>query len=160
MSRYGEAVLASGTNDEKVRRQYAQALIEQNELDRALAVLNSIVQHPASAPGEIAEAYGLMGRSYKQQYLDNPERNGSHELMRKCMDSYRVVYDKDQSYLWHGVNLASCIVRAHHDGIAGVRLDEAEKIAASLLEQIDGVERKAKEKQEEMDVWDYATRVE
>ena len=101
-----------------------------------------------------------MGRTCKQQYLDDPERPGSHELMRKCMDSYRIVYEKDQSYLWHGVNLASCIVRAHHDGIAGVRLEEAEKITASLLERIDALERNAKEKQKEMDIWDYATRVE
>ena len=40
MSRYGEAVLESGTRDEKVRRQYAQALIEQKQFDRALTVLN------------------------------------------------------------------------------------------------------------------------
>jgi endonuclease G len=155
MSRYGEAVLASGTRDEKVRRQYAQALIEQKQFDRALAVLNSIVEDPKSAPSEIAEAYGLIGRTYKQQYLDDPERDGSHELMRKCMGAYRAVYDKDRSYLWHGVNLASCIVRAHHDGIPGVSLEEAEKIAASLVERIDALERNKK-----IDIWDYATRVE
>lgn len=160
MSRYGEAVLASGTRDEKVRRQYAQALIEQKQFDRALEVLNSIVEDTASDPGEIAEAYGLIGRTYKQQYLDDPQSPEYDELMRKCMDAYRIVYEKDRSYLWHGVNLASCIVRAHHDGIAGVRLEEAEKIAASLLERIDALERKAKEKQKEMDIWDYATRVE
>jgi endonuclease G len=155
MRRYGAACLASGTRDEKVRRQYAQALIEQKQFDGALEVLNSIVEDPTSDPGEIAEAYGLIGRTYKQQYLDDPQRQGSHELMRKCMDSYRVVYEKDQSYLWHGVNLASCIVRAHHDGIDGVWLEEAEKIAASLLERIDALERNNK-----IDIWDYATRVE
>jgi subtilisin family serine protease/tetratricopeptide (TPR) repeat protein len=155
MTRYGEAVLASGTHDEKVRRQYAQALIEQKQFDHALEVLNSIVEDPASDPGEVAEAYGLMGRTYKQQYLDNPQSPEYHELMRKCMHSYRIVYEKDQSYLWHGVNLASCIVRAAHDGVPGVRLEEAEKIAASLLERIDSLERNKK-----IDIWDYATRVE
>ncbi|HEU4836049.1 MAG TPA: S8 family serine peptidase [Pyrinomonadaceae bacterium] len=155
MSRYAEAVLFSGTRDEEVRRQYAQSLIEQKQFDRALEILNSIVEDPASRPKEVAEAYGLMGRTFKQQYQDDPERPGSHELLLKSMDAYRIVYEKDPRHIWHGVNLASCIVRAHRDGVAGVRLKEAEEIAARLLEEIDRLERSG-----DIGVWDYATRVE
>jgi endonuclease G len=155
MSRYAEGVLFSGINDEEVRRQYAQSLIELEQFDRALEVLNSIVADPASRPKEVAEAYGLMGRAYKQQYVNDPKSPGSHELMRKCMDSYRIVYEKDPKHLWHGVNLASCIIRAHRDGVAGVRLEEAGEIAQRLLEEIEGLEKSGK-----IGVWDYATKVE
>ncbi|HEX3526949.1 MAG TPA: hypothetical protein VH988_07765 [Thermoanaerobaculia bacterium] len=48
MRRYAEAVLASGTTDAKVRRQYGQSLIEQKEFAGALQVLRSIVEDSAS----------------------------------------------------------------------------------------------------------------
>ena len=153
MRRYGDAVLASGTQDEEVRRQYAQALIEQREFDKALEMLNSILDDPKSRADEVEEAYGLKGRTYKQQYQDNPDGPGSHEFLRKAIESYGFVYDKDPSKLWHGINKASCIVRAYRDGITGVQLSEAKSIAENLLKEI---ERLGEEKY----VWDYATRVE
>jgi endonuclease G len=156
MSRYGEAVLSSGTHDETVRRQYAQSLIEQKRFDEALAVLRSIVGDPSSDPKEFAEAYGLIGRTYKQLYLDDPESPKSHELLHRSMDSYRIIYENDpRRYLWHGINLASCIVRAHRDGVTGVQLEEAGEIASHLLKDIRYLEYMGK-----IDVWDYATRIE
>ncbi len=155
MRSYGAAVIASGTHNEKVRRQYAQALIEQREFEEALKVLNSIVEDPTSKPSEVVEAYGLIGRNYKQQYLDAPESIESHALLLLSIQAYRSVYEKDQKEIWHGVNMASCIVRAHRDGIKDVQLSEAGETAFRLLEEI-----KRLEETEEIKVWDYATRVE
>ncbi|HET9786216.1 MAG TPA: tetratricopeptide repeat-containing protein, partial [Pyrinomonadaceae bacterium] len=73
MRQYGDAVISSGTQDEEVRRQYAQALIEQGVFDKALEVLNSIIADPKSRLREVEEAHGLIGRTYKQQYQDNPD---------------------------------------------------------------------------------------
>jgi subtilisin family serine protease/tetratricopeptide (TPR) repeat protein len=165
MRRYGETVIDSGTSDAKVRRQYAQSLIEQQEFDRALKVLNSIVQDPDSAPSEVSEAYGLIGRTYKQQYVDNPKAPGSHTLLHEAMKAYRAGYEKDplKVEVWHGVNLASCIIRADRDGVEGVDVKEAREIAERVLKEIDRREQAKKsgsDPTKDIDVWDYASKIE
>jgi subtilisin family serine protease len=155
MRRYGLAVIASGTRDEQVRRQYAQSLIEQRAFDQALEVLGSIVGDPNSDQGEVAEAYGLIGRTYKQRYLDDPQAPGAHALLQRAIEAYHSVYAKDPTKVWHGVNTASCIVRAHRDGVEGVQLSQASEIAGRVLDEIDRLERTG-----QAGVWDYATRVE
>ncbi|HKH46245.1 MAG TPA: TRAFs-binding domain-containing protein [Thermoanaerobaculia bacterium] len=156
MQRYAEAVLATGTTDAKVRRQYAQALIEQKAFDRALDVLASITQDGASPDSEVAEAYGLIGRTYKQQYVDAPNAPGSHELLRRAIEAYESVYEKNPTLLWHGVNAASCILRAHRDGVEGADPERAREIARRVLEHIDRLESGGRL----IDVWDCASRVE
>ena len=153
MRQYGDAVISSGTQDEEVRRQYAQALIEQGVFDKALEVLNSIIADPKSRPREVEEAHGLIGRTYKQQYQDNPDAAGSHEFLRKAIAAYGFIYDNDPSKLWHGVNKASCIVRGYRDGVSGVELSEAKTIAENLLIELDRLG-------EAKTLWDYGTRVE
>jgi subtilisin family serine protease len=155
MRRYGDAVLGSGTQDEQVRRQYAQSLIEQRAFDQALEVLGSIVGDPNSAQVEVAEAYGLIGRTYKQRYLDDPQAPGSHALLHRAIEAYHSVYVKDPTKVWHGVNAASCVVRAHRDGVEGLQLSLAREIAGHVLDEIDRLERTG-----QVGVWDYATRVE
>ncbi len=153
MRQYGDAVISSGTHDEEVRRQYAQSLIELGEFDQALEVLHSIIGDPKSRPNEVEEAHGLIGRTYKQQYQDNPDAPGSHEFLRKAIEAYGFIYDNNPSKLWHGVNKASCILRAYRDGVTGVELSEAQTIAENLLKELEGLGDKK-------DLWDYGTRVE
>jgi len=156
MQLYAETVLASGNSDAKVRRQYAQSLIEQKAFDRALDVLASITKDGASPYSEVVEAHGLIGRTYKQRYIDDPEAPGSHEMLRRAIEAYESVYEKDSTLLWHGVNAASCILRAHRDGVEGADPEQARQIAGRVLEHIERLERDGKP----VDVWDYASRVE
>ncbi|HEX3526950.1 MAG TPA: S8 family serine peptidase [Thermoanaerobaculia bacterium] len=103
----------------------------------------------------MVEAQGLIGRLYKQQYLDDPKAPGSHGLLRQAIEAYGSVYEEDPTQLWHGVNAASCILRAHRDGVEGADPERARQIARAVLERI---EQLAGAK--ELDVWDCATRVE
>lgn len=155
MRGFGEAVLATGTKDEKVRRQYAQSLIEQKAYARALEVLASIVGDPNSRPSEVAEAQGLIGRTFKQQYVDDPRAPEADALLRRAIEAYESVYKADSTQLWHGVNAASCILRAHRDGVTGVEPNRAREIAERVLEHFEVLERSG-----ELGVWDYASREE
>jgi subtilisin family serine protease len=155
MRRYAEAVLQSGTTNETVRRQYAQSLIEQKAFALALEVLFAIVRDPKSKRSEVFEAQGLIGRTYKQRYVDAPDALESDKLLHHAIAAYESVYREDSTQLWHGINAASCILRGHRDGIEGTDPERARKIAREVLERTSQLEESGI-----FGIWDYATRVE
>lgn len=158
MRRYASAVIASGTTDFKVRRQYAQSLIELKEFDTAVSVLTPLIKETSEAAHEERfEARGLMGRLLKQRYLDAPNRRNGKQLTQ-AIDTYWSVFREDQENVRHGVNAASCILRAGRDGISAPSPKEARAIAKKILDVL--ARRQAKAKSKRLDVWDYATRVE
>jgi subtilisin family serine protease len=152
---YAEAVIASGTRQDRVRRLFAQALIETGEYGRALEVLQSIIDEPDSSQEEIFEAHGLVGRTFKQQYVDASNAPGAAELIRQAIIAYEAVYVQDSRQFWHGVNAASCILRAERDGIATAPHGRAEEIAKQIVEDLERLSQAGPLK-----VWDCASRVE
>src|SRR6516225_208746 len=54
------AFIASGQNDFQIRRQLAQAQIDQGKLDEAVRGLDRLIQDTATDAGENAEARGLL----------------------------------------------------------------------------------------------------
>ncbi len=153
MVRYAEAVIASGTRQDRVRRLFAQALIETREYSRALEVLQSIIDEPDSSQKEIFEAHGLFGRTFKQQYVDAPNAPGAGELIRRAVTAYETVYARDSRQFWHGVNAASCILRAERDSIAAAPRGRAEEIAKKIVEDLDRLSQAGP-----LQVWDCASR--
>src|SRR5262245_38918560 len=69
MPQLAEALLQSGLRTPQIRRQYAQALIDQGILAAAEMILQSIAQDPQGIKGEELEARGLIGRIYKQLFV-------------------------------------------------------------------------------------------
>jgi hypothetical protein len=114
---YAQAALKSGVDDLQVMRQLGQALIELRDFEHATLVLENVVRLGDRDPGEAIEARGLLGRAYKQKYVDDPHAPGAPELLRRAIDTYGSVYDKDGQHFWHGVNAASLILRAARDGV-------------------------------------------
>jgi len=155
MRRYAEAVIASGTRQSKVRRLFGQALIETGQYDRALEVLQSIIDEPDTSQGEVFEAQGLIGRTFKQRYMDAPNGPGAAELLRRAIAAYEVAYWENRSNFWHGVNAASCILRAERDGIDVAPPGLAQEIAWQIAEELDRLSKKGP-----LAVWDCASRVE
>lgn len=157
MRRLAEAQLGSGTRGDRVRRLYAQALIETGALDQALEVLQSIIDGADSSPGEVDEAHGLVGRVFKQRYVDDPEVAGAPGWLRRAIEAYGNVFARDAGQVWHGVNAASCLLRAARDGVLAE--DEAwpraQEIALEVLAQLAQREQRAP-----LDVWDCASRAE
>src|SRR5262249_39266047 len=71
MTRVAEAFLQAGTRGHQVRRQYAQALIDQGIFHAAELVLREILSDSAAPAQELDEAQGLLGRTFKQMYVSN-----------------------------------------------------------------------------------------
>src|SRR5262249_54829246 len=71
MELFADAVLQGEQQSAQVRRQYAQCLIDQGKFTAARAVLDLIVAAPQSPETERAEAQGLLGRIYKQLYVNS-----------------------------------------------------------------------------------------
>lgn len=155
MRRYGEAVIASGTRQDGVRRLFGQALIETGQYDPALRVLQSIIDDPNASRQELFEARGLVGRTFKQRYVNAPAAPGADELLRQAIAAYETAYVEDPGNFWHGVNAASCMLRAERDGINAAPPGRAREIARQIVEDLDQLAQNAP-----LAVWDCASRVE
>jgi endonuclease G len=155
MGRYADMVLASGTDDLEVRRQLAQSLIERGQLDDALPILQGIVKSASPDDTERVEARGLMGRLFKQKYLNDPSDVSAPNRLRRAFDQYYNVYRDGPDNFWHGVNAASLLLRAARDGMPWASRDEAHDIANRILKRLDELRKTG-----ELYVWDCASRVE
>ncbi len=155
MRLYAEGVIESGTISDRVRRLYAQALIETKDYEVAISVLLSLVNNFDTSKKELYEAKGLLGRVHKQLYVNNPEGPGARDILRTAISEYLSVYSDDNSNFWHGVNAASCILRANRDNITDISKNVAEEIALKVLEDLESLSKAGN-----LAVWDCASRVE
>lgn len=155
MRRLAEMQIGSGTRTDRVRRLYAQALIETGALDMALEVLQSVIDGSDSSAGEVAEAQGLVGRVFKQRYVDAPLAPEAPTWLLRAIEAYGQVFDDDPGQAWHGVNAASCLLRAERDGLLPDAGPRAQSIALQVLDRLG-----QRERQGPLDVWDCASRAE
>src|SRR6185369_3779831 len=91
MRSLAEAIIQSGVTAPQVRRQYAQALIDDGHLNEAEDVLKTIVQDPTANAGEVMEARGLIGRVYKQRYV-NAKTQANPANLRRALELYYETY--------------------------------------------------------------------
>ena len=168
MQRVADAFLQGGQNSPIVRRLYAQALIDQSILAAALDVLRPLTLETVNDnQDEYAEAYGLIGRTYKQRYMDAYRYEiRSFELLRnqqnlaEAINAYSTVYNLDkEKFIWQGVNTVALLCRAEKDG---VRLNDhrrpkqdAEYMAQEILDQVNELNNNDKAW-----AWDFATAAE
>lgn len=153
MRRYASAVRESGVDDPNVMRQYAQALIELGQFDDAIGVLNRILAHTDRRHAEAYEARGLLGRAYKQMYVNAPGPHAGH-LLLTAIGYYYDAFRENQELVWHGINAATCIMRAARD-LDAVVFEDPQSIAQDILETLARLgEKKA------LEAFDLATRVE
>lgn len=132
-----------------IRRQWAQSLLDQNRVTQALTTLEKMSDAFATDPDEGPEIRGLIGRAYKQLYLNE----GGAENLQKAIAAYEVDWKSRRGdYRWQGINVVALLERAKIDGVKiGIAPDTAE-FAQAILDDID--ERGA------MGAWDYATAME
>jgi S1-C subfamily serine protease len=160
MQKLGDCLIQLGLGTYRIRRQYAQALIDQGIYAGALCILQQIATetgpdiNPAGA-AENAEAVGLIGRVYKQLYVNagRPTDPRVVALMKDAIDNYRLVYERNPGLLWHGINLVALTVRANKDQLGLQGLPDPAAIATEILDEI-------REKHADANVWDFATAIE
>jgi len=158
MERVAESFLFTSQDDAQIRRQYAQALIDQSKLTAAVYVLESLVERTEGLdPRENAEARGLLGRVYKQLYINavlaDPKAAAVplHRLnLQRALDTYLGVYRAAPArHLWHGINAAALAGRAVRDGVPLREVFDDRTLARDILATI--------EAREDPDAWDLAT---
>jgi len=160
MERLAEALRFTGQDDTQIRRQYAQALIDEHKFPAAVYVLESLIARTANDPEEHAEARGLLGRAYKQLYVNavNADRAAAglfiaRRHLRLAVESYLGVYRSDENrFLWHGINAVALAQRAARDGVELTVAIDAAALSRAILAGLAG--RGARET---LPAWDLAT---
>lgn len=136
MQALADAMIQAGLDDLPVRRQYAQALIEQGALTAAGAVLRELGRDARRHPAERAEALGLLGRAFKQQYVNarQPGLRANQAALRAAVRSYAGAYGGDAANnYWHGINVAACVARGRRDGLRIAPDVDPRALAGQLL---------------------------
>ncbi len=163
MERVAEALRLIGLDENQIRRQYAQSLIDQGKVKQAIDVLESLISRTAGDPTENSEARGLLGRVYKQLYVNevnaNPDAKGqrlSQLNLQRAVNAYREVYQSDpDGHLWHGINAVALVSRAKQDGMKLDPEPDAQAMAKEILAFIHG-----RREQNRIGYWDMATAAE
>ena len=139
----------AGHTEPVIRRQWSQSLLDQNRISQALTILKSMSNEFAADPAEGPEIRGLIGRAYKQLYVNE----GGAENLRSAIAAYIPDWENRRGdYRWQGINIVALLARAKRDGVdPGQELDSTQ-IAQSILDDID--EHGAS------GVWDYGTAME
>ena len=117
-----------------IRLQYAQSLLDQNRIPQALEDLHTLAIEVAGDPLAGPEARGLIGRAYKQLYINE----GSSDNLKQALAAYMPDWQARRGdYRWQGINVAALLARADRDGIAtGINLG-AQDVAHSILNDIE-----------------------
>ncbi len=155
-----DALIQSGQTDAKIRRQYAQALLDLGQLTAGLSVLLEL-EHDCvkkKNKGELAEARGLIGRAHKQIYMDAAKGGRPGQAIRQHLSesiiSYHRVYNDDETKVWQGINAVALISRAKKDRVGlGKPPLNSSKAAKRVLDHIARKKNKAEH-------WDLATAAE
>jgi hypothetical protein len=133
----GDAFIQTDRNDPAIRRQYAQALLDQGNLSAAVDVLARLVADTAQDPYENGEARGLLGRAYKQMYVlaEHGPLTRRKRFLERAIAQYRDVYH-EAGLRWHGINAVALLDRARRDGIAIDGVDDTRAAARELAREI------------------------
>ncbi|HEX6047928.1 MAG TPA: serine protease [Gemmatimonadaceae bacterium] len=144
MQHVADALVQTGQDAATVRRQYAQALIDRGALVAATAVLEQLL----TDAGENAEVCGLLGRAYKQRYIDalqyrrnlsRPATDRHVAAIREAVRWYSGSYEQNPATnFWHGINAVACAMRARRDGVSDGVIGDPRAIATAVRDAIDG----------------------
>lgn len=161
MQRVADALIQTGRDTFTIQRQYVQSLIDQGNYTAALAVLNQLISETgkadnknAKAAKENMESRGLLGRIYKQLYVNagnNSVRKA--DFIRWAIDAYEAVYNAAPgTALWHGINAVALVQRAKSDGIEDSAWPNDRELAQSILTLI-----QQRYDDQEATIWQFAT---
>ena len=145
MQKLGDASMQVSKTSFKIRRQFAQSLIEEGLFTAALNILTDLITETeslseAGAAFENKESYGLVGRANKQLYVTagNSQHLSCHNFMEKSLLAYWSIYEKDRSEnIWHGINTVAMAARAEADGMTLSKTVNVAEIATSILQVVE-----------------------
>ncbi len=148
MARLAEAVSRRDPKDARIRRLYAQCLIESGQATVAVDMLKPLIRRLATGDGEHAEVLGLLGRAHKQMFFDAEDKAGpsGQRALRDAIAAYRLPYARDpRRCTWHGVNLVALLTRARRLGMRLAPDLHPGEIAAQLVRALEAVPESARD---------------
>jgi V8-like Glu-specific endopeptidase len=153
MASMSEALLAAGHRSAGIRCDYAQALIDQGMPAAALDMLEGAA-HDATDPADASEARGLLGRAFKQMYINSADVR----WLVEAVAVYSGAYQRDPVRCgWHGINAAALLKRAARDGIVLGDFPDPDPVAQGIL---NGVETRWVDSSRPSTAWDAAVAIE
>lgn len=125
-----EALSRRCPDDAQARRLHAQALIEQGYATAAIELLRPLATRLPATDPEQAEVTGLLGRAFKQIFLDANDKTGpmASDALAQAVAYYRRSIEANAADTWHGVNLLALLVKARRLG-----LDPAPDVTIDVL---------------------------
>jgi hypothetical protein len=138
VKRLADNLVRLGSREDIVYRQYSQGLIESGELIAAIEVLQSLVRRAVPGSIEWHEAQGLLGRAYKQIYVDarGSTLGMAKSALQSAITAYRNVFDRDPTQIWHGVNMVALLARAARDSVPIRNPPQSDSLIESLRREI------------------------
>ena len=146
LAKTSDRLMARGYQDNGLaRRMYAQALIDSGQLFAGIGMLMPMLDDPNVSADEKAEALGVLGRAYKQLYVDTIDsaaelvvnRRPFEAHLQNAIDYYRKAVEafKSEMRTWPQINLIALVNLAKRDGCAIANAPDADALARSLIEQ-------------------------
>lgn len=164
MQKVADVLLYTGHIHLGIQRQLAQALIDSGNYSSALYVIESVISSTSNpspfdiiAFSENAEAHGLMGRLFKQLYVNLSDSKSPicRQYITLAVRSYYEVYARDQTKTWHGINAVALIQRAERDNVRLPIKVNSRDLAVSILAWISDLHARGNST-----AWDFATAAE
>ncbi len=136
LDRLADALRAHGDDDGLLSRDVGQALIEIGRPRLAVDVLNALIGRMAEGGKVWVDAKGVLGRAWKQQYLDTENRENARAQIsfHEAVDAYSSAYAATgctNDYV--GVNLMALLAHAEVNGLKV----KYPKTAVEVAEELD-----------------------
>ena len=141
--------IVAGKDEPVIKRQWGQSLLDQGRISQALTTLKSMSTKLAEDPVEGPEIRGLIGRGYKQRFINE----GHTEDLRAAISAYSSDWEQRRgNYRWQGINLVALLSRAKRDDISVDTVFDPSQIAQQIIDDVD--------QQGGTGAWDYAVAME
>jgi len=148
IERMAASFFAAGNQAPFIRRQWAQAMLDQSRVPAGLDLLQKLLPEVAGSTEE-SEVQGLVGRANKQQFV----AGGKADDLAAAIRAYTPFWvARKGDYRWHGINLVALVARGERDGL-GLRSDlDAKAMARAIRDEI--------EDNDLGEAWDFAVALE
>lgn len=142
MRQMAEAFIRDGCADPTVERQLGQALIEEGSISSAVAVLERLLGRLEPGDPEFGEAVGLLGRAWKQTFVETAESRSEfrEKAFEESVRRYRQAYDLDRERnIWQGVNLAAMLSMGNRLKANAAWKREAREVSKEIIETVEDI---------------------
>jgi hypothetical protein len=153
-----ETFIRAGLSHPRLRLAYARALVEQANSTLALSMLQTLATETAKDSHLNTSVRGLLGRIYKQQYIESPEPSSSksiRNLERAVNEYYGLYIQNPEQNLWAGINVVGLAARAQRDHIVLKDAPQPKAVASEIMLRIQEAATRGP-----LSTWDLATAVE